>query len=403
MTQTIEIVRISPSTLEELRNRAGNNHLDDIILKALQAYDASLDKDRDLLDEVLEQAQSSFPSDNASSPVPEATAPDADSHGNCDSIEALETAQEEPDAPAAQPVDAPAAPPPVEHVSDMLDDLIPAAVVPDIPDAPESSTAPDNLDEKVNEDAPEAEGKEVAQETVSAAGSFDAEPQTVEVPVQAVATTEVEVIEEDILPTPPAEGEEGQEAPEPEIIADAESGESPVITPAVEPDAPTSSPDEAGGTPPSANVEIIESGDIIRLPVEAGNPELAYTTPEAGIVDGRIVHPTAWFSMLGEVVIRLAEVTGRNPNDLVNLINASDLGIRGRIGEVRTLGFQPVRDAGLSIRKVSSGKTWGAIVRIANKFGITVQVRLKWQDDKPGIHPGRHGFLHISVKNNSES
>ena len=396
MTQTIEIVRISPSTLNELRRRAGNNHLDDIILTALRAYDAGLEKERTVLEEVLEQAQAGLQLETPD-------IPDAGQPGN-NVPEPVERDAVNPEPPVDQALDipddsiqvvSPLEPNPSD--SDMLDDLI----RPDESSDPSADSA--DISEKID---PEPDVAEYPQETVSGTESFDAEPQVAEAHQNPDVAPESDAgaIDEVSHPTGGMEEDEEPESPEPPermepgIISSMASEDTSVIGPVAEPDAAPSV-----STSEMLSSAIVQGGDAIRLPVEAGNSELAYTTPEMGLVDGRIVHPAAWFTMLGEVVIRLGEVTGRNAHDLVALINESDLGIRGRVGDVRTLGFYPVRDAGLSIRKVSSGKTWSAIVKIANKFGMTVRVRLKWQDDKPGLHPGRYGLLHISVKNNSES
>lgn len=345
MTQTIEIIRISPSTLDELRRRAGNNHLDDLILNALAAYDDSL-----LLHDDLPVPQP----ENMGTPSSET-----------DTLPSTDTSVD----PA----------PPVED-----------AIVQDAADAP----PPDNADQPANapsfapESSPEPEPQDHAPAVVTPPVERDDTPVAADCTDPAPVEAPSDDCAPPIAPEPELESvtsPEPQVAPEPAIVND--------VADVAERDASSDpAPKRQVGDFPDLTIE-----NCIPLPLSAGNKELAYTTPQIGHFDGQTVLLSSWFATLGIVVSHMWRKVGGNKDDLVRWINTSDLGIRARVGERHDCGFCPVDNLGISIRKVSAGKTWIAITRISKKFGISVDVRITWQENKPCRHPGKSGRLYSPV------
>ena len=386
--QQIDIIRISPSTLDELRLRAGSNHLDTVIADALDAYDQTKAKtDFVLPDDAVapEPKQEPIAADEVKA-EPEATsAPETDVLSDM-----------MPDAGENPPVVEPDAIEPAETVEDTVagDDqpeIAPDSFVP----SKNASVGQSHRPETVI--TPPLDGPALTADTDTATDSYaddtqaDAEPTGETLPVVEESAPDASTPTEPSADDADTGGDEAGHGEVSEATVHVVAEEPGKTEPKADP-APASTANEAA---------VPDRWDCIDLPRNAGNDDLAYTTLDCAIIDGVVIKPSAWFNMLGAVVVRLQKVLGLSVEKLVDLVNSPDksnFGIRCRVGDVRVKGFQPVPGAGFSIRKVSSGKTWAAIVKIATAHDISVEIRLTWQTDKPSKHPGANGRLLISRK-----
>lgn len=121
-------------------------------------------------------------------------------------------------------------------------------------------------------------------------------------------------------------------------------------------------------------------------------PGLSFTRLTAAKVGGIPIRKADWANLLLDVVLQL-KARGLSGTKL-----SSELQIPTKAEECSEKGYRYYPDLGISMQGQSAQEAWKEVQRIANKWGIPVEVEFQWRQNDKAQHPGRAGFLRAGGK-----
>lgn len=116
-------------------------------------------------------------------------------------------------------------------------------------------------------------------------------------------------------------------------------------------------------------------------------PGLSFTRILSASVNGGKPEKVNWAGLLIKV-IGIVKAKGWSGEKLVN-----ELQINAKTTEYTMDGYKFMPELGISIQGQSAPDAWKEANRLANKFGIPVEVRFQWRDNEKAQHPSKIGVL----------
>ncbi len=116
-------------------------------------------------------------------------------------------------------------------------------------------------------------------------------------------------------------------------------------------------------------------------------PGLSFTRILSASVNGGKPEKVNWARLLIKV-IGIVKAKGWSGEKLVN-----ELQINAKATEYSIDGYKFMPELGISIQGQSAPDAWKEASRLADKFGIPVEVRFQWRDNEKAQHPGRIGVI----------
>ncbi len=116
-------------------------------------------------------------------------------------------------------------------------------------------------------------------------------------------------------------------------------------------------------------------------------PGLSFTRILSASVDNGKPVKVNWAGLLMKV-ISAVKAKGMNGEKLV-----TELQIPAKTSEYTQDGYKYYPDLGVSIQGQSAMDAWKEVSRLAQKYGITVEVRFQWRENKKAQHPGKVGVI----------
>jgi hypothetical protein len=121
-------------------------------------------------------------------------------------------------------------------------------------------------------------------------------------------------------------------------------------------------------------------------------PGLSFTRLTSAKVGGIAIGKSDWANLLLAVVSKLT-AKGLSGARLV-----SELQVPSRAGEYSEKGYRYYPNLGISMQGQSAQDAWKEVERIANKWGIPVEVGFQWRQNDKAQRPGRAGLLRAGPK-----
>lgn len=120
-------------------------------------------------------------------------------------------------------------------------------------------------------------------------------------------------------------------------------------------------------------------------------PGLTFTR----ILSARINHDKAakvnWAGLLVSV-IGAVKAKGLSGEKLV-----TELQVPGKAAAYTDEGYKFYAELGISVQGQSAQDAWKEVSRLANKFGIPVEVRFQWRDNPKAQHPGKIAVIRAGL------
>jgi hypothetical protein len=118
-------------------------------------------------------------------------------------------------------------------------------------------------------------------------------------------------------------------------------------------------------------------------------PGLAHTTIKSIELCGRTLKPnqTYWNTLL-IATLREAKSRGTSTDELKMLILGNC-----HVGRKEDEGYRFYKDLELSIQGLDSNAAWRATYHVAQKLGLSLEVKFVWQDNPKAAFPGSRGIF----------
>ncbi|MCB1864087.1 MAG: hypothetical protein KDG50_01540 [Chromatiales bacterium] len=117
-------------------------------------------------------------------------------------------------------------------------------------------------------------------------------------------------------------------------------------------------------------------------------PGLSFTRILSASINGRQPEKVNWAGLLLDV-IGIVKAKGLSGDKLVH-----ELQVPAKQREYAMDGYKFMPELGISIQGQSAADAWKEVSRLANKFGIPVEVRFQWRENEKAQHPGKIGVIH---------
>lgn len=138
--------------------------------------------------------------------------------------------------------------------------------------------------------------------------------------------------------------------------------------------------------------------DEVASSIDAGGDLMFDTTPGltfTRILSARLNNGKAeklnWAGLLMKVV-SVVKSKGLSGDKLV-----TELQVPAKVSTYTNEGYKFYSDLGISIQGQSAKDAWEEVSRLADKFGIPVEVRFQWRDNEKAQYPGKIGVIRAGM------
>lgn len=116
-------------------------------------------------------------------------------------------------------------------------------------------------------------------------------------------------------------------------------------------------------------------------------PSLSFTRILSATIDGQIIERINWTSLLLNMVKKIKD------REIIGEDLARELQVPAKSAAYNREGYKYYPELGISIQGQSAPDAWREISRLADKYGIPIEVEFQWRENEKALHPGRVGTI----------
>ena len=140
-----------------------------------------------------------------------------------------------------------------------------------------------------------------------------------------------------------------------------------------------------------AGDEEVAQASGVRTFNPAAPPSLSHTTPRKAVLAGRRLPASAtYWNPIMYAVIEEAAKRGVKRQDILELLTVNSIE-----GEKTEQGYKFVEAAGISVQGQDANAAWRQAHRIAESFGVGLEVEFVWQDNEKAAMPNTLGSFYV--------